>query len=88
MLPHQLFEAHLDAPEDTTFVLVEHDLLFRQYAFHVQKLVLHRASMRRFADRLREAGREVEVVETDARTTSRSATAAVLRRVGDRKSVV
>ncbi len=81
VLPHQLFAAHLDAPAGTTFVLVEHDLLFRQYRFHTQKLVLHRASMRRFAERLRDGGYDVEQVETDARTTTRAATARLLRRL-------
>ncbi|MCM3515404.1 cryptochrome/photolyase family protein [Nocardioides sp. P86] len=70
VLPHQLFAAHLDAPAGTVFVLLEHDLLFRQYRFHAQKLVLHRASMVRFAERLREAGHEVEHVETSASATS------------------
>ncbi|MAS56850.1 MAG: cryptochrome/photolyase family protein [Nocardioides sp.] len=79
VLPHQLFAAHLDAPDGTTFVLVEHDLLFRQYRFHTQKLVLHRASMRRFAARLRDRDFEVVHVETDGRTTSRAALARVLR---------
>ena len=51
VMPHQLFEQHLRAARGTVFVLVEHDLLFRQYAFHSHKLVLHRASMTRFADR-------------------------------------
>ncbi|MCW2830938.1 MAG: Deoxyribodipyrimidine photo-lyase-related protein [Aeromicrobium sp.] len=68
--PHQLFVEHLDAPPGTVFVLVEDDLLFRQYRFHTQKLVLHRASMRRFAARLREASFDVEVIETAAGTTS------------------
>lgn len=81
VLPHQLFESHLDAPDGTTFVLVEHDLLFRQYRFHVQKLVLHRASMRRFAERLRGRGFDVEVIETDGRTTSRRALARVVERL-------
>jgi deoxyribodipyrimidine photolyase-related protein len=75
VLPHQLFESHLDAPAGTTFVLVEHDLLFRQYRFHTQKLVLHRAGMRRFADRLREHGYDVVAIDTDAQETSRSALA-------------
>ena len=85
VLPHQLFTTHLDAAsggEVDTFVLVEHDLLFRQYRFHVQKLVLHRASMRRFAERLRERGGAVEVVETDGRTTSRAALVRLLGRLG------
>ena len=60
VMPHQLFEQHLRAAAGTVFVLVEHDLLFRQYAFHSHKLVLHRASMRRFADRLRAAVRRVD----------------------------
>ncbi len=81
VLPHQLFESHLDASPGTTFVLVEHDLLFRQYRFHTQKLVLHRASIRRFADRLRARGFDVEHLETDGRTTSRAALARTVRRL-------
>ena len=65
VLPHQLFETHLAEPRGTRFVLVEDDLLFRHQPFHAQKLVLHRASMRMFARRLRESGFDVDVVETD-----------------------
>ncbi|MCU1446674.1 cryptochrome/photolyase family protein [Cryobacterium sp.] len=65
VLPHQLFQQHLDAPGDTVFVLIEHDLLFRQYRFHSHKLVLHRASMGRFAGRLRGLGYEVVVLQSD-----------------------
>lgn len=83
VLPHQLFEQHLSAADGTVFVLVEHDLLFRQYRFHTQKLVLHRASMRRFATRLEEAGYAVERVDTDGRTTSRAALERVLGRLGE-----
>lgn len=81
VLPHQLFLEHLEAPRGTTFVLVEHDLLFRQYRFHAQKLVLHRASMRRFAERLGEAGYDVVTIDTDGRTTTRTALARVLERL-------
>lgn len=81
VMPHQLFEQHLRAAEGTVFVLVEHDLLFRQYAFHSHKLVLHRASMRRFAERLREAGYDVEQVDSDGRSSSRVATGRVLERL-------
>ena len=63
---HQLFEAHLDASPATRFVFVEDDLLFRHQPFHAQKLVLHRASGRHFVARLRDAGFEVDVLETDA----------------------
>ncbi|WP_341924119.1 cryptochrome/photolyase family protein [Nocardioides psychrotolerans] len=78
VLPHQLFREHLDAGDGTTFVLVEHDLLFRHYRFHAQKLVLHRASMRRFADLLREHDREVHVIQTSADRTSHDQLTALL----------
>lgn len=82
VLPHQLFEQHLRVEKGTLLVLIEHDLLFRQYRFHTQKLVLHRASMRRFATRLRDAGHDVEVLESDGRTTSRAALARLLEKAG------
>lgn len=87
VLPHQLFEQHLSAADGTVFVMLEHDLLFRQYRFHTQKLVLHRASMRRFADRLRDLGYVVEQVDTDGRTTSRAALERVLERLGGADAV-
>ncbi|MGL4175468.1 MAG: cryptochrome/photolyase family protein, partial [Dermatophilaceae bacterium] len=66
VFPHQLFAVLLHEPKDTRFVLVEDDLLFRHQPFHAQKLVLHRASMRLFAARLRDNGFDVDVIETDA----------------------
>ncbi|MET1038068.1 MAG: cryptochrome/photolyase family protein [Aeromicrobium sp.] len=79
--PHQLFVEHLEAPAGTVFVLVEDDLFFRQYRFHVQKLILHRASMRRFAQRLRDASYDVEVIETDAGTGTIERLAELLTRL-------
>jgi deoxyribodipyrimidine photolyase-related protein len=47
--PHQLFADHpATKGADATF-LVEDPLFFRQYPFHKQKLMLHRASMLRYA---------------------------------------
>ncbi|MBD8607060.1 cryptochrome/photolyase family protein [Aeromicrobium sp. CFBP 8757] len=79
--PHQLFAEHLDAPAGTVFVLVEDDLFFRQYRFHTQKLVLHRASMRRFAERLRDASFDVECLETSADAPTGERLVALLRRL-------
>jgi len=79
VLPHQLFEQHLDAAAGTVFVLIEHDLLFRQYRFHSHKLVLHRASMARFAGRLREHGHEVVVLHSDAAHSSQDQLAEFVR---------
>ncbi|MFM6915272.1 MAG: cryptochrome/photolyase family protein, partial [Aquirufa sp.] len=62
IFPHQLFEEAL-AQEADVFYLVEADLFFKQYAFHKQKILFHRASMRAFADRLRAAGKTVEYID-------------------------
>ena len=79
VLPHQLFDQHFEAAGNTVFVLIEHDLLFRQYAFHSHKLVLHRASMNRFARRLSEHGYEVEVLQSDADHSSSDQLAGFIR---------
>ncbi|PWD52066.1 cryptochrome/photolyase family protein [Serinibacter arcticus] len=79
VLPHQLFAEHLAAPAGTVIVLVEHDLLVRQYSFHAHKLVLHRASMTRFARLLRGEGHEVVVLRSEADRTSRSQLADLVR---------
>ncbi|WP_285244279.1 cryptochrome/photolyase family protein [Pseudarthrobacter sp. fls2-241-R2A-127] len=80
VLPHQLFEKHWqETGTDTAFVLIEHDLYFRQYSFHSHKLVLHRASMARFASRLRGLGYEVVVLASDRDRTSRAQLAELVR---------
>ena len=78
-LPHQLFIEHLDADRQTVLVLVEPDLFFRQYSFHRQKLVLHRSTMRAFADRLAERGFTTSYVATSAERPSEEGLAATLR---------
>lgn len=62
IFPHQLFEQTLTQEADV-FYVVESTLFFKQYAFHKQKLIFHRASMRAFADRLRAAGKTVEYID-------------------------
>ncbi|MEM1042805.1 MAG: cryptochrome/photolyase family protein [Bacteroidota bacterium] len=63
VFPHQLFGDHPALPEGGAAVLVEDSLFFRdpQYParYHKQRLLLHRASMRRYADRLAERGHAV-----------------------------
>ncbi|MCA1781066.1 MAG: cryptochrome/photolyase family protein [Dermatophilaceae bacterium] len=77
--PHQLFEAHLEAQRDTVFVLVEDDLLFRQYPFHAHKLVLHRASMAAFVDRLTDGGFDAEVIRSDPEESTQKRLTAYVR---------
>ena len=69
--PNQLFAEHpaLDGPGGhpvDRVVLHEDDLYFRDARYparnHKLRLVLHRASMRRYADRLRQRGLDVEYV--------------------------
>jgi deoxyribodipyrimidine photolyase-related protein len=47
--PHQLFDPHPAAVGADVVFVVEDPLFFTQYSFHRQKLILHRASMKRFA---------------------------------------
>ena len=63
VFPHQLFKQHPALVPGRPVVLVEEWLYFRQFPFHQQKLVLHRASMRFYASYLRELGYAVEYVE-------------------------
>src|SRR6476661_1748691 len=80
VLPHQLFEQQRDGTDpDTVFVLIEHDLYFRQYRFHSHKLVLHRASMAGFARRLRALGHDVVVLYSDPARISRVQLADLIR---------
>ncbi|GIW84028.1 MAG: cryptochrome/photolyase family protein [Gemmataceae bacterium] len=46
--PHQLFDPHPAVGGADVVFLVEEPLLLRQYAFHKQKLIFHRASMQRY----------------------------------------
>jgi deoxyribodipyrimidine photolyase-related protein len=80
VFPHQLFREHFDADRTTLFVLVEDDLFFRQYAFHRQKLVLHRSSMRSFADELEEKGLRTAYVESSPDTSTHDQLVELFRR--------
>jgi deoxyribodipyrimidine photolyase-related protein len=57
----------LDIPAHahTPIYLLEEFLFFSQYKFHKQKLVLHRASMRFYADYLRGKGRTVYYISAE-----------------------
>ncbi len=77
IFPHQLFEETLEQVADI-FYVVESDLFFKQYAFHKQKLLFHRASMRAFADRLRDSGKTVEYIESQDPRSSELVLAASL----------
>ena len=63
IFPHQLFKNHPALNKASTVFLVEEFLFFRQYKFHKQKLVLHRASMKYYESYLKEMMLNVEYIE-------------------------
>jgi deoxyribodipyrimidine photolyase-related protein len=62
VFPHQLFREHPALVPGGIVYLVEEWLFFHQYRFNQQKLVLHRATMRMYADYLTEQGYEVRYI--------------------------
>lgn len=60
IFPHQLYWPHPALTRERTALLIEHPLFFGDWQyplkFHKLKLMLHRASMQRYAARLRQAG--------------------------------
>ena len=64
IFPHQLFENHPALQKSRVVYLVEEWLFFRQYNFHLQKLVLHRASMKFYENWLQQQEYAVNYIET------------------------
>lgn len=52
IFPHQLFTEHPAVESDRPAFLIEEALFFNQYNFHKQKLILHRATMKMYAQLL------------------------------------
>jgi deoxyribodipyrimidine photolyase-related protein len=61
--PHQLFWPHPAAEGAELVFLVEDPLFFRQYAFHKQKRMLHRATMKRYAGERMPQARYLEAMQ-------------------------
>lgn len=66
VFPHQLFELHPAIEAVPNVVLVESDLIFNHYHFHVAKLVLHRLSMVRYAEMLMQKGINVRYINAQS----------------------
>jgi deoxyribodipyrimidine photolyase-related protein len=66
IFPHQLFEQHPALQKGRQVYLVEEWLFFKQYAFHQQKIVLHRASMQYYKELLLKKGFEVSYISSTA----------------------
>ncbi len=63
IFPHQLFEDTTLLPLNETVYMVEEWLFFKQYPFHKQKLMLHRASMQCYKAYLETKGHNVKYIQ-------------------------
>ncbi len=64
IFPHQLFEESVMLKDGAPIYLVEEYLFFRQFDFHKQKLVFHRASMKNYEMFLLKQKKKVVYVES------------------------
>lgn len=64
IFPHQLFKNHPALQKNRPVYLAEEWLFFKQYPFHKQKLVLHRASMQFYENWLTQNEYSVTYIET------------------------
>jgi len=65
LYPHQLFQ-NIESLRDKKVLLIEEPLFFTQYRFHIQKLILHRASMKFYAHYLVQNAIDVEYYEDES----------------------
>ncbi len=63
IFPHQLYQNNPVLQNCKQVVIVEEYLFFKQYSFHKQKLVFHRASMMQYAELLIHQGHQVQYIE-------------------------
>lgn len=66
--PHQLFK-NIENLKNKKVLLIEEALFFTQFKFHIQKLVLHRATMKFYEEYLKENSIDVEYFEDETYLT-------------------
>ena len=64
IFPHQLYKNHPALEQKGNIFLVEEWLYFRQYPFHQQKILLHRASMKYYEDLLKKKQYSVTYIDS------------------------
>lgn len=67
ILPNQLFNLYKKA--EGPYVLWEHPAFFTKYKFNKKKLMIHRASMRAFYDKLKREDFDIKYIEFDKQFT-------------------
>ena len=78
IFPHQLYQINPFLQKDSKVYLIEEDLYFKQYHFHQQKLVLHRASMKYYEQFLIKKGLKVQYINQDNKLSDCAALIATL----------
>lgn len=66
IFPHQLFENNPALINEAEIFLVEEYLFFRQYNYHKQKLLYHRATMNFYSDYVSRKGYQVNYIESSS----------------------
>jgi len=73
IFPHQLFQNSPLIKSDAQLYIIEEYLFFKQYPFHKQKIAFHRATMKFYADHLKDMVKEVVYIEsTDEKSDIRA----------------
>ncbi len=67
IFPHQLFKNPPALGKNSTAYLIEEELFFKEFAFHKQKLVFHRASMKSYAAYLQSRNIKVVYIESGSK---------------------
>mgnify|MGYP003329444939 FL=1 len=82
IFPHQLFAQHPALVKKDTVYLIEEELFFKQYNFHKQKLVLHRASMKSYQNYLIQKGFKVEYIDCPQKNSDSKILIQSLKKLG------
>jgi deoxyribodipyrimidine photolyase-related protein len=69
VFPHQLYKKNPVLQKSRSLYIYEDPLYFTQFNFHKQKLVLHRASMKSYADSLTKKGFDVTYLDFEKKKT-------------------
>ena len=69
IFPNQLFEKSPLLEKGGVFLLIEENLFFQHFKFHVQKLILHRSSMKYYESYLLKNKKEVLYIEQEENTS-------------------
>ncbi len=88
IFPHQLFKKHPAIQSGRPVFLVEESLFFNQYRFHLQKLVLHRASMKAYQNYLSKQKIHVEYIEASEKNADATNLIAYLKKKGVQKILI